>query len=278
MVALPSATFQYVTTVPEEGTGASPWTMESRELFKSTDSQFDQTRLVGWKPLLYINDAGMPPNPSPSTPAVLRSELRLVATDKKYASQESASYFFDKALFNFLRPGDVFHMVQTDCGFGASAIRQGKLLFAVGQVTAVPLGSGIAARVPIDLLQDAQEVFRRRAPQFKFPELPIELRSGDRSHILYRGTAQVDGYRVKIERCIETCDGASSECASISLDRACDGCCQRHCPVAQNGLTPRLSGSTTGRNTAEKPPGELRNREKLVPALLRSASGELLPS
>ena len=147
----------------------------------------------------------------------------------------------------------------------------------MGQVTAVPLGSGIAARVPIDLLQDAQEVFRRRAPQFKFPELPIELRSGDRSHILYRGTAQVDGYRVKIERCIETCDGASSECASISLDRACDGCCQRHCPVAQNGLTPRLSGSTTGRNTAEKPPGELRNREKLVPALLRSASGELCP-
>jgi len=220
-----SETFQYVTTVPEDGTRASPWTMESRELFKTTDNQFDQTRLVGWKPLLYINDAGMTPNPSFSRPSVLRSELRLVATDKKYASQESASYFFDKALFSFLRPGDVFHMVQTRRGFGASAIRQGKLLFAVGQVTAVPLGSGIVARVPMDLLQDAQEVFRRRAPGFEFPELPIELRIGDRSSILYCGTTQGDGdgYTVRIESLEwQSVDGAPPECASISLDGACD--------------------------------------------------------
>ena len=100
----------------------------------------------------------MTPNPNVSKPAVLRSEPRLVATDKKYASQETASYFFDKALVSCFQPGDVFHMVQTYCGgLGASAIRQGKLIFAVGQVTAVPLGSGISASIPSDLFEEAQE-------------------------------------------------------------------------------------------------------------------------
>lgn len=66
----PSESLQYVTTVPQGGTGASPWAMESSD----------------GRPLLYISDAGMTPNPSPSRPSVLRSELRLLVTDEKYAS------------------------------------------------------------------------------------------------------------------------------------------------------------------------------------------------
>ena len=178
---------------------------------------------MGWQPLLHINDAGMTPNPNVSKPAVLRSEPRLVATDKKYASQETASYFFDKALVSCFQPGDVFHMVQTYCGgLGASAIRQGKLIFAVGQVTAVPLGSGISASIPSDLFEEAQEVIRRRDSEFGFPELPLELCIGDERRIIYQGYVQMAGYHARVENCFRTSDGGPAECASISLDEACD--------------------------------------------------------
>jgi hypothetical protein len=224
MAVEPSATFQYVTVVPEGGAKASPWAMEPHELFREPPiHQLVDTRLVGWKPLLYISDAGITPNPTSSRPAVCRTELRLVATDKKHASQETASYFFDRDLFNSLRTGDVFHMVRTECcGFGASAIRQGRLIFAVGEVTAVPLGSIIKARIPTDLIQDAEEVFRKRDPEFGFPELPIEFRSGDESCILYRGEVRMAGYHVRVENGFYPNEGSIPECVSISLDETCD--------------------------------------------------------
>src|SRR5713101_3542700 len=166
IMAIPSSsTFRYLTTVPEGGTHACPWKMESRETLKATGDPLDDNRLVGWNPLLQISDAGVTPNPGPARPAVVRSELRLVATDKEHASQLTASFSLDKALVNALRPGDIFHMAQSACcGLGFSAIRQGKLIFAVGQISAVPLGSGIQVRTPLDLVEEAQEVFRQRDP------------------------------------------------------------------------------------------------------------------
>jgi len=226
MAELFSATFQYVTIVPQGGTGASPWAMQSScELIEFSGGRLCKARLVGRRPLLYISDVGMTPNPSTSRPAVLRSELRLVATDKEYASHESASYFFDKALLNCLRPGDAFHMVRTqDCGrsFGASAIRQGKLIFAVGEVFRVPLGSDITARIPLDLIQRARKVFQRRDSEFEFPEFPVEFRIGDSSRVIYRGQVQMSGYHLRVERALASCDGAPPACVSICLEEACD--------------------------------------------------------
>ncbi len=188
MAIPPSSTFRYMTTVPQGGSQGCPWAMESRELFTPTGDSLGDNRLVGWKPLLYISDAGPTPDPSPSRPSVLRSALRLVATDKNYASAPTASYFLDKALVNVLRAGDVFHMAHTACcGLGFSAIRQGKLIFAVGEISAVPLGSGIRVRTPGDLIKEAQAVFRRRDPEFEFPELPIEVSSHETSSILFHG-------------------------------------------------------------------------------------------
>jgi hypothetical protein len=162
----PSATFAYVVRVPDGGTKNAPWVMDSLELHTPTGEPLIDNRLVGWKPMLYISDAGLTPNASTSRPSVLRSELRLVATDKDYASTPTASYFLDKALVNVLRAGDVFHMARTGCGgLGFSALRRDKLIFAVGQISAVPLGSGIKVGTPEDLLKDAEAVFRRRDPE-----------------------------------------------------------------------------------------------------------------
>lgn len=153
MAMPPSATFHYVTKIPLGVAQASPWQMKSVESFKASG---DSLRLVGWEPLLFVNDAGMTPSPSVSRPSVWRSELRLVATDTENAAQSTVSYFVDKALIHAMRQGDVFHIARTECGgFGASAIRQGKLIFAVGEVTAVPLGSEISVKTPYDLLDRA---------------------------------------------------------------------------------------------------------------------------
>jgi hypothetical protein len=223
MAIEPSSTFRYKTTVPAGGTESCPWTMESDEIFKPTGYPVLDNRLVGWYPQLQISEAGMTPNPGPTRPAVLRSELRLMATDKKCASQLTASFFLDKALVNKLRPGDVFHMAQSNCcGLGFSAIRQGKLIFAVGEISAVPRGSGIQVGTPMDLIEEAQEVFRRRDPNFEFPELPIEVRSGEKSSILFDGWVEGDGYHVRVLHGADKCDDTRPECVAISLDEACD--------------------------------------------------------
>jgi hypothetical protein len=223
MVMPTSATFHYVTEIPHGVAQASPWQMKSVESFKASGDWLFDCRLVGWEPLLFVNDAGMTPNPSASRPSVWRSELRLVATDTNYAAQPTISYFADKALIHAMRQGDVFHIAQKECGgLGASAIRQGKLIFAVGRVTAVPLGSGISARIPSDLLEEAQEVLRRRDSEFEFPELPIELCIGDTSRIIYQGHVEMAGYHVRVENAFQVADGAPGECVSISLAEACD--------------------------------------------------------
>lgn len=223
MALEPCATFHYVTEIPEGAAKTSPWHMKSAGSFAPTGDSLLDRRPVGREPLLHISDAGMTPSPNVSKPAVLRSELRLVASDARYAVETTASYFFDKALVTVLRVGDVFHMASTACGgFGASAIREGKLLFAVGEISAVPLGSGIQVRTPTDLIEKAEKIFRQRDDEFEFPELPIEVRCGAVSRIAYRGIVQLGGYHVWVEHGFRPGLPGIPECVSISLDGACD--------------------------------------------------------
>ena len=56
-----------------------------------------------------------------------------------------------------------------------SVIRSGELIVAVGAVTAVPLGQEVQATIPRDLMEAAEDVFRRRDPGFHFRESPVEI-------------------------------------------------------------------------------------------------------
>jgi len=218
----PSGTFRYSTTVPKDGMDAFPWVMKSLDGFKSTGNPLFDNRLVGWSPLLYIRDVGLPTDPRLSSPAVYRSEIQLVAAEKKYASCETASYFLDKALVRVLRPGDVFHITRTSCGgVGVSAIRQGKLIFAVGEVTAVPLGSEVSVKIPHDLLSKAQAVFCQRDPEFEFAGYPIEACIADSSRILFQGILRMGGYHVCMLHGHVDGEPGTPECVSISLDEVC---------------------------------------------------------
>jgi hypothetical protein len=142
----------------------------------------------------------MTPNPGASRPAVLRSELRFVSTGEQYSERSTISFYLDKVLVNAMRPGDDFHMARTACGgLSVSALRQEELIFAAGEISAVPLGPRIQARIPIDLIKKAQEVFHQRDTKFEFPELPIEICDGGECSILVRATVVRNGYHVWVQ-------------------------------------------------------------------------------
>jgi hypothetical protein len=105
---------------------------------------------------------------------------------------------------------------------GVSALRQDNLIFAGGEISAVPPGPTIQARIPVDLIQRAQELFREHDPKFNFHELPIEIRSGATCNILFRGTMTTNGYRVWVQDGFYLGDPGTPECAAISLEGACD--------------------------------------------------------
>jgi len=217
-----SGTFAYSTTVPMDGQNTFPWEMKSLEPFRHSGNPLANNRLVGWSPRLYVREAGLPPSPGLSVPSVERSEIRLVATDNKYTSLETASYFVDRVLLRALRPGDVFHLARTCCGgVGVSAIREGKLIFAVGAVGAVPLGSEISVKIPYELLTKAAAILRERDPEFEFLHQPIEICIGDHSRILFRGHLEIGGYHVWVEHGFLPGMPGTDESISITLNEAC---------------------------------------------------------
>ena len=223
MVMPLSGTFAYSTTVPVDGRNAFPWQMKSLTAVEPTGKRLVDNRLVGWSPLLYVRETGLPTNLGPSVPSVERAEIRLVASDKKHASCETASYFVDRVLLRVLRPGDVFHIARTGCGgVGVSAIREGKLLFAAGAVGSVPLGSEISVTIPYELLKKAEAILRQSDPEFEFPHHPIEVCIGDRLRIVYRGRVQMGSYRVWVEHGFLPGMPGTDESVSITLDEACD--------------------------------------------------------
>jgi hypothetical protein len=126
---------------------------------------------------------------------VKRSRVTLTAASTQHAQIAAASFHVDEALFLNARPHDVVHVARTHCGgLGLSIIREGELLVAVGAVTAVPLGRSVAARIPADLTSRAEAIFRERARDFTFVELPVEITVNGLSSILYRGRPDLNGY------------------------------------------------------------------------------------
>jgi hypothetical protein len=223
MVMPLSGTFAYSTTVPPEGQNAFPWSMKSTEPVEHSGNPRADRRLVGWSPLLNIREAGLPSNPGPSVPSVYRSEIQLVSTDKEYASVEMVSYFLDRALVRVLKPGDILHIARTCCGgVGFSALRQEKLIFAVGAVASVSLGSHISVKIPYDLVRKAEAIFRSRDPEFESAHHPVEVCIGDCAKIWYRGLVRMRGYHVWVEHGFIPDVPGTEECVSITLDKECD--------------------------------------------------------
>jgi len=189
-------TFDYITTVPENPADFLPdLEVRLRYPVKQTGSALSDRRLVGYAPRLRITDVGLTPDPGPQRPSVMRSRLTLTAASSQDATVSAISFHVDRELISLLQPGDDLHITRTRCaGLGLSIIRRGKLLAAVGAVTAVPLGNDFQAHFPSSLVEKASAVFAQTDPEFKFREIPIEFVHKGQRRILFHGPCQLGQY------------------------------------------------------------------------------------
>jgi len=213
-------TFEYVAVVPDRaGAVFSCYTRSQRQLGGDLEHI---PRLVGPSPLLQVQDAGPTPNPSVSNPATERSRLRLTAVDRRQASVAEASVILDRGVISALEPGDLLHMVRTPCGrIAISAIRSNQLIFAVGAITQVPLGSKFEALIPTDLIREAEAVFRKRETGFHLAEYPIEVKVSGEQRVVYRGRFALGSFEVWVLHGFYFGLPGVDECLSVVQKGAC---------------------------------------------------------
>lgn len=186
-----------------------------------------RARLVGQTPSLQITDAGTTPGiaSSPYTgfsrPKVPLSRLTLKGRSTDAASVAEFSFCVDQALTKSWRAGDVLHVARTNTGaLAMSTIRGGRLVMAVGAVTAVPTAD-MSIRTPWDAINEAADVIRRLDPDFAFREFPIEFHFGAETRVLYTARASLSGYRVFVEHGVHRGLPGAAECAAVFLAGSC---------------------------------------------------------
>jgi hypothetical protein len=221
--------FEYVGVVPgPETTG--PWQLHDPSAAPSPPlpDPVSDFRLVGFHPVLEMADAGVTPGieKSPLTgtvrPKVLLSRLTLRAIEEDRASVAAFSFCIDSILLKAFRPGDTLHLARTGSGgLGMSLIRDGRLVFAIGAVDAVPHGNMVSVGHPDEAINEALRVFRRIDPEFMFREVPLELRIGSTRRILYRGRPRIGDYNVFIEHGAIWGIPGTDACAAIALTPGC---------------------------------------------------------
>jgi hypothetical protein len=220
MVIPRQGTFQYVTVVPDRS--STVFSCPAQLSRPSRNEGPDLTRLLGPTPQLSVSDAGAPSNPGPSNPATQRSRLRLTASGRQYATVAEVCFFLDRGVISALRAGDLLHMARTPCGrIGVSAIRSEQLIFAVGAITAVPLGSDFQAQFPHDLVREAEAVFRKRDSSFEFVEYPVEIRAVNERCIGYRGRRKLGPFEVWLLHGLYDGIPGTDACLSVVRTGAC---------------------------------------------------------
>lgn len=219
-----AGTFEYTAIVPPEFREGRPcrWSVQLFGNVSETGEELHDSRLVGFSPHLEITEGGPTPNPSTSRPAVLRSRFTLSAAAKENATVSSASFYVDRDLTRIFEPGDRLHMARTDCGgLGLSLLRGDQLVFAVGAVSRVPLGSDVWAGTPMDLVREAEATFKKRDSKFGFRELPVQISIGGQTRIKFRGWEKMANYDIWLEHGYLPGISGADECAAIALKGAC---------------------------------------------------------
>jgi hypothetical protein len=123
-------------------------------------------------------------------------------------------------------PGDTLHLAGTwRGGVGLSLLRDGRLVVAVGAVSAVPL-ENVKANTPFDLVQKADAIFQERDPEFHLrylPHYPVQIEIQNEMRLLYGGRrTRIGEYEVWVQHgFVPGIPVTGDECVGIALKGAC---------------------------------------------------------
>jgi hypothetical protein len=121
-----------------------------------------------------------------------------------------------------LRRGDVLHISRSGrCGLGLSILREDLLIAAAGAITKVPLGLGASARMPGDLIAQAERAFRTRDPDYRMNDRPFELSIAGETRILHTGRPQIGPFDVFVRHGFLDGLPGGDVCASIERRGVC---------------------------------------------------------
>jgi hypothetical protein len=173
------------------------------------------TRLVGHAPNLsaveYQREAWQ-----------LYARFTLVASDPHNAAVSQAWFSVHRGLLDVLRRGDVLHLNRTfSAGLGLSILRENLLVAAAGAITGVPLGSDASARIPYDLVRQAESAFRTRDVDYQMGDQPVELTIAGQTAICHSGRRQIGPYDVFIRHGFLSGFTGTNESASIERRGVC---------------------------------------------------------
>jgi hypothetical protein len=210
-------TFSYVVTIP--GTSqesGSPWPVSLAEKFELTGESIQDDRLLGHSPTLAIADGGTVFPQDKRLGEVVRSRFTLTASRKKHATLSSAAFYVDRNITSLLKPGDLLYLSRTSCaGLALSLLRNDELILAAGAVTAVHLGRHVKVMYPLELVREAEGVFRKSDPTFEFAQTPLLFHVGTESRIVFGGSVRLGDYKILVRHGHIAGTPGTEECAAI---------------------------------------------------------------
>ena len=209
-------TFYYAGAVPyaKDDCKSRPWKLqdESGAAPRETGDELVDNRLIGLQPVLEISD----------------SHLLLTASGRHRATIRSATLDLDPLLIGCLESGDVLALVRTGTAdIGASVVRAGDLICAVGAVTRVPLGEAIRVEGGPKLEFSATKPRKDTWLDLSYSGETLRLRACDETTI--------GDYRISILQCFR--DGIPGRYESVAISRR--SMCPHYAAVGSASLLAR---------------------------------------
>ena len=235
-----SGTFDYVVCVPDSPMSSGPWHAQTRVVAERTGIDSRDARLVGHSPSMELldaeplSDAAREAASRARPPALIQlprvplSRITLEATDRTNATVRRFSFHVDRAFTSEWKPGDTVNIRKGgDGSLALSVVRGGTLIAAIGAVSQVPLGTEVQVRVPWNLVDEAEAVFRRHAPDYlQLPDIPLEVRVGSECWIGHGG-GQIGGYEFFLVRGFLRDTPGVDHCMALWRMGACSGLAAR---------------------------------------------------
>ena len=197
MAIPPDGTFIYVTTIPDHPMSES-WLASSPESYQDTGDNMMDLRSAGFKPKISFSFVSKHLVKGPDQPWWHRASLgriRLEATDGLGSGDGLVSILCDRGILTELKAGDVMYLSKaSSADKGISVIREGKLFFAAGAITIVPLGN-LKARI-LDFWVDGRKKIEEIDPLFSMPELPLEITNQSETIIVINHQREIGDYSV----------------------------------------------------------------------------------